>query len=264
MGSEMCIRDSPTTDLDNEFGDTSEVAYREVTPGIGAAKAPAGLPVAQPDGNFAVTYEVVIENTGATDLTNLSVLEDLAAQFGPAFVSAGNLTLVTGPTDPASVIAIDSAWDGSGATQFIDNSGAAGTLLAIGDSFTLQFDVIVSPTTSALNNQVNASGTAVDHDGNPITDGSGAPIVVMDLSDSGTDPDDPNAGEPNDTGGSDDPTPLFLPSVGLAKSVGTPVPNGDNFDVTYTLVFENTGNACLLYTSPSPRDLSTSRMPSSA
>ena len=97
----------------------------------------------QADGNFAVTYEVVIENTGATDLTNLSVLEDLAAQFGPAFVSAGNLTLVTGPTDPASVIAIDSAWDGSGATQFIDNSGATGTLLAIGDSFTLQFDVIV-------------------------------------------------------------------------------------------------------------------------
>ena len=96
-----------------------------------------------------------------------------------------------------------------------------------------------------IRDRVNAAGTAVDHDGNPILDGSGAPIMVMDLSDSGTDPDDPNAGEPNDTGGSDDPTPLFLPSVGLAKSVGTPVPNGDNFDVTYTLVFENTGNVSL-------------------
>ena len=70
-------------------------------------------------------------------------------------------------------------------------------------------------------------------------------MCIRDSSDSGTDPDGPNAGEPNDTGGSDDPTPLFLPSVGLAKSVGTPVPNGDNFDVTYTLVFENTGNVSL-------------------
>ena len=41
-------------------------------------------------------------------------------------------------------------------------------------------------------------------------------------------------------------------------------------DVTYPLVFEELSlkqadvNACLLYTSPSPRDLSTSRMPSSA
>ena len=32
----------------------------------------------------------------------------------------------------------------------------------------------------------------------------------------------------------------------------------------YASGFEGLGNACLLYTSPSPRDLSTSRMPSSA
>ena len=31
-----------------------------------------------------------------------------------------------------------------------------------------------------------------------------------------------------------------------------------------SLLFNNTLNSCLLYTSPSPRDLSTSRMPSSA
>ena len=34
--------------------------------------------------------------------------------------------------------------------------------------------------------------------------------------------------------------------------------------LTYTIVATNSGNICLLYTSPSPRDLSTSRMPSSA
>ena len=92
-------------------------------------------------------------------------------------------------------------------------------------------------------------------------------------------------------------------SVGLAKLAGDAIPNGDNFDVTFTFVYVNNGNvdlanlsltddiaaqfgnafvsasglavqnfngsgtapgACLLYTSPSPRDRTRSRMPSSA
>ena len=34
--------------------------------------------------------------------------------------------------------------------------------------------------------------------------------------------------------------------------------------ITHVIVFDEAHRACLLYTSPSPRDLSTSRMPSSA
>ena len=41
------------------------------------------------------------------------------------------------------------------------------------------------------------------------------------------------------------------------------VVDGDTIDVTIDLGFDLYKN-CLLYTSPSPRDLSTSRMPSSA
>ena len=234
-------------DLANEFGDDSEVGFRELTPEIGVAKSIIGQPVAQPDGTFAVTYELVVENTGGIDLTNLSLEEDLAAEFGAAFSSAGSLALVAGPTDPDSVVVLDTTWDGSGNTEFIDNSGATGTLLKVGDSYTVQFVAFVNPTGSALDNQVKVSGTAVDHDGNPITDGSGMPVMVMDLSDSGTDPDDPNAGADGDTGGSDDPTPLFIPvpEIGLAKEAGDAVPNGDNFDVTFTLNWENTGNVDL-------------------
>ena len=209
----MCIRDStsyadtdgvitdPTTDLDNEFGDTSEVAYREVTPEIGVAKEIVGVPVPQADGTFAVTYEVVVENTGLTDLVNLSVVEDLASQFGAAFSSAGNLTLITGTTDPNSSVSLNSTgWDGGAVVSEIIDPAGTGSNLAIGDSFTFRFDVVVNPTSSALDNQVKASGTAVDHDGNPILDGAGMPVMVMDLSDSGTDPDDPNAGAPGDDG----------------------------------------------------------------
>ena len=58
-----------------------------------------------------------------------------------------------------------------------------------------------------------------------------------------------------------------------AQSAGTQVQqNGQTYDVTTTQTYNNTGInhfntynvGCLLYTSPSPRDGATSRMPSSA
>ena len=88
------IVDDPSTDLGNEFGDTSEVAFRELNPEIAVAKEVFASPVALPDGSFAVTYQLVVENTGSAGLQNLSVVDDLATQFGPAFVSAGNLSLI--------------------------------------------------------------------------------------------------------------------------------------------------------------------------
>ena len=149
-----------------------------------------------------------------------------------------------------------------------------------------------------MDNQVTVGGAAVDEDGLPI-DG----IVVSDDSDSGTDPNGDNSDAPGDDGmgGTDDPTPLLLPDLGLAKSASDAVPNGENFDVTFTFVIENNGTVDMtnlsltddiaaefgnafvgvvpgsltvsggatilpvsLYTSPSPRDQRGSRMPSSA
>ena len=130
-----------------------------------------------------MTYEIVVENTGGADLTDVSVLEDLAAEFGPAFVSAGNAAISTPPADPTSIIVLNSAFDGSSDSELIDNS--AGTILQIGDSFTLQFDVIVNPMSSVLDNQVVASGNAVDENGIPLTDISGNPLTASDDSDSG-------------------------------------------------------------------------------
>ena len=45
---------------------------------------------------------------------------------------------------------------------------------------------------------------------------------------------------------------------------GTPAPEGARAAVTKAIADGPLGYTCLLYTSPSPRDLSTSRMPSSA
>lgn len=232
-----------SADLANEFGDTSEVGFREVSATLGAAKEVAVAPVQQADGTFALTYDVVIANTGNLDLSNLSVIENLAAQFGPAFVSAANLSILVAPSDPASNVAINAAFDGDADVELIDT--ASPTLLAVGDSLTLRFDVVINPTTAALENQVVFEGIAVDDLGNPILDGMGNPVVVTDLSDSGADPDGDNPDAIGDTGGSDDATPLALPDIGLAKSAGDAVANGDNFDVTFTLVFENNGNVAL-------------------
>ena len=76
---------------------------------LGIAKAIVGEPVLTDFGNFVVTYQVVVENTGTVNLGQLSLLEDLAGQFGSAFVNAGNLTVTSGTSDPGSSITVDSA-----------------------------------------------------------------------------------------------------------------------------------------------------------
>jgi len=114
-----------------------------VIPDISVVKQVAGTPALLSNGNFAVTYELVTENTGNIDLANLTLVEDLAAHFGTAMVSAGNITLTVPPADPSSNVVVDSTWDGNGANEMIDQ--VAATMLAVGDSFTVQFIVEVDP-----------------------------------------------------------------------------------------------------------------------
>ena len=196
---------------------------------LGLAKSVVGEPVLTELGNFVVTFQLVVENTGNVDLANLSLLEDISTQFGPAFVSAGNLVLTSLPSDPASNIAVDSAFNGQTVIELIDSSG--GTLLTTGDSFTLQFDVEIDPraVSDPLENQVEGSGDAVDANGNPILDSSGNPITGTDLSDSGTDPTTSNPGDPADNQSADDPTPFDPPPVPLGVIAGT-VFQDDNGD----------------------------------
>ena len=127
---------------------------------------------------------------------------------------------------------------------------ASGSTLAIGDSFTLEFEATVDPiafaSTADTNNSVESTGEAVDSSGNPVTDANGDPVLVSDFSDSGSDPIGNNLGEPGDTFGTDDPTPLLIPSIGLAKTSGDAVANGQDWDVTFTIVFENNGTVLSL------------------
>ena len=110
----------------------------------------------------------------------------------------------------------------------LDGSGT----LAPGDAVTVTFNVVVDGSelgaNAPLENQAEGGGT--DPGGTPISDPS----------DSGTDPNTDNPGAPGDTGGSNDPTPLTIADIAVAKNVvGTPtaLANG-NFSVTYQLVVE--------------------------
>ena len=64
---------------------------------VSAAKQVVGTPTLLSNGNFEAVYQVVIENIGTVDLANLTLQEDLAGQYGAAFVNAYNLTLTTPP-----------------------------------------------------------------------------------------------------------------------------------------------------------------------
>ncbi len=128
-------------------------------PDITITKAIVADPVLTDRGNYVVTYQLSIENTGTVDLANLSLQEDLFNRFGPLFVKAGNLLMTSDPSDPQSKILVDSAgWNGKISTELLD--GSAANVLVSGDSFTIQFDVEVKPKRGKSSLQSQTIGNA--------------------------------------------------------------------------------------------------------
>ena len=210
--------------------DLNEDVIVEHVADLGIAKSILGDPVLTDLGNYVVTYQVVVENTGSVDLANVSLLEDIASQFGSAYVDAGNLALQTGTSLAGSNVTLNLAdWDGSSVTELL--LPAANNILAIGDSFTISFDAEIDPrqVTAPLENQVEGSGLGVDASGNPATNSGGAQLTATDSSDAGTETGTSNPEDPGDQGTPDDPTPFAPPAVPLSQISGT-VFQDDNGD----------------------------------
>ena len=187
---------------------------------IGAAKSAA-------TSGREITIDIYLENYGMDALTNLSVVEDLAAAFG-----AGNYTILINPffDDNPGTITLNPGFDGDGTTELI----ASGSLNA-GD--TAQIQMVVEITTIAdvglgtgvYSNQVTATGM----------NGMG---MQSDLSDDGIDPDPNGNGDPSDAD-EDDPTIIdFLsnPLIGASKNA---LVNGSL--ITFDFFLENFGNRAL-------------------
>ncbi|TWU31969.1 SdrD B-like domain-containing protein [Novipirellula artificiosorum] len=219
-------------------------------PDVSIAKIQTGALQDAVTRNYTVGFTLFVENIGTVTLDQLSLLDDVAAQFGNAFVSIEASSLVMShPTGTGVFPVVNTAWETDTTAQMIDATGAS---LDAGASFEISFNVIVDPDgidglSQELTNQATAAGRGLDESGAPLLDG-GIPIITTDLSDSGANANTNNLNEPGDSTGNDDPTPVVLPEIGVAKrlvSSVASVTNG-NRDLTYELVVRNLGTVDLV------------------
>ena len=237
-----------TDQFGQSVNDTDDAEANFVTE-ISVAKQQTGVSrsATNPD-HFEVTYEVELLNSSLYDLANLTLGEDLFTQFGAGYQGVFTDPLITGTSlsSGATAPTINGGFDGNLAGGGDDQILAGDGLLTPGDSVTIEYKVLVDP--SLLADPVNTVNQVV---GGGETGGPGG-TSVSDLSDDGSDPatDNPDARGDDGAGGTNDPTPLFLPIIDLEKQVvGSPTPaasgvNG-NFDVTYEFTLTNEGTVDL-------------------
>ncbi|HFA48561.1 MAG TPA: T9SS type B sorting domain-containing protein, partial [Bacteroidetes bacterium] len=212
---------------DNETGGPDDETLLSI-PEIAVAKAQIGSTLL-PNGNFEVTYKMIIQNTGNATLTNVALEDDLATQFAPAYVSAATVSL----SGTANTLGgLNAGFTGNGGTPALDGDDILDrtAVLQPGENIIATITVEIDPTLvplAGLGNQATASASTPDGG------------TVSDDSDSGSNPDG-NNGE----GGTDDPTPLVLqPVPAIMKSVnGAPVAlaNG-HYLVRYDFKIMNNG-----------------------
>ena len=94
------IINDPSTDLDNEVGDTSEVGYREVVADLITVKTlTSGDPT--PDEGDTVTFQIEVTNDGNVDATNVSLTDSLPTgiTFTNSTTTQGSYNAATGVFD---------------------------------------------------------------------------------------------------------------------------------------------------------------------
>ena len=176
---------------------------------LGAAKRVVGI--VQSGAGFSVTYEVVVANTGPVPATNVQIADNLANTFPPPSVVTGVSGLsnaARGGGASAAQCAVNPSFSAANT-----NLMTGQTSLAPGQSCSYQFTVTFTPNGAPgpFNNTAITSSYP-----NPATTPGGTPPgtpIATDLSDSGTNPVGNNPGAPGDTGGSNDPTPVYLPGA---------------------------------------------------
>ncbi len=211
-------------------------------PQIGVAKT-VSAPSDNGDGTFTVTYTLLVENLGNVSLYDIRVGDDLTTDFGTNVEpgtpdAAAEFTVGTvnvgSQTGGATVATANASFDGDGDIYLVEPT--TGQIMPVGSTFSISFPLTFYPdgARAPFENQARATGdTSQDGDADEDT---------VDLSDDGTDTDTNGNGDPGDPD-EDDPTPFDLePQIAIAKTVNTPVANGDGtYTVTYTLLVENLG-----------------------
>lgn len=242
----------PSTTNTSEAGDTGgeDDATPVHVPDLRVAKQQIGTPIQQADGSWNVDFELWVENTGTVDLSSPTLFDDLSAQFSTAWHGTSNVTIdISGVAAGGIAPALNSAWATDPSVNLFDSTGSLkpGEFVRVTYTANVDPDDLPAGVSRGITNQATGGATAIDSHGNSITDASGSPIVVTDLSDVGGDANGTNPNQPGDTGTSDDPTPVVLPEIGIAKRIidSSPAATGGNFYVTYEAVIRNTGSVDL-------------------
>lgn len=156
--------------------------------------------------HLILTMDFVLENTGTADLGNLVLIDELRNQLGENFdriVDEPRITDSNATSEPR----LNPAWDAQASQNIFDGSSGR---LKPGESVTVQIRVKTRPGSSGVTELIHqglGGGNALRPDGGLLTNPDGSAIdVIIDLSDSGTDPNGSNPGAPGDTGGTDDST----------------------------------------------------------
>ncbi len=147
------------------------------TTSLNTTKAATTVAARNADGTFDVTYVITVENLSNINLRNMVVTDDLATQFGAAFVSVVSAPVVS-PVGTLSAessgLTGSSAWAGDGANMLAAN-GQLGTGDAINMTFTVRIDPAATSAT-AFENTATASGdrpdgTRISDKSDDVTDG---------------------------------------------------------------------------------------------
>ena len=168
-------------------------------------------------------------------LTNLTLSEDIATQFGDAFISTTTPTIAGLGVFTGVLPTVNPAWSTPNTAVDMLNPVQTNELLNIGERFEIAFEVTVDPdagdgNSQPLSNQAHVTGDGENFDKMTVTvrDNTGSDTTVH------------STGVDNDN-----PSILEIPELRTTKSVTNVVANGENFDVTFELIVENTGSVHL-------------------
>ena len=197
--------------------------------------------------NYNVRYRLRVGNTGNTVLENITLVDDIVTQLGSAYVSVASAPAINVGSTTAAVTPALGVFP---MNIFNGTSGRLNPGQVVEVEFVIQVNPDAAGAPDPLDNQATTGGIPTNGSGVPLENpNTGSPYIpgqVTDDSDSGVQLEGTNPGEPGDTGGPDDPTPVQIPSIDVVKSIigvtdaASLIPG--NKDVKFRFTVQNSGN----------------------
>ena len=128
-----------------------------------ASKSVVGTPTIQANGNTQFTFLLGSENTGTTQINDVSLIDDLDTVFGAGNYSVINNVITSAPATFGA--AVNPGYNGASDTQLLETGG----ILLVGESVEVELTIeVMAAATGTFTNTLTAGGVS-PLDGTPIT-----------------------------------------------------------------------------------------------